>query len=46
LRRWPRTWWLLNTALRFSSTEAGIYRRPPILDEHREELLTELEKNQ
>jgi len=36
----------LNTPLRFSSTEAGIYRRFSILDEHREELVTELEKNQ
>ncbi len=32
---------LPNTPLRFSATPAGIYRRPPILDEHRDELLGE-----
>ncbi len=36
---------LPNTPLRFSATEAGIYRRPPILDEHRDEILAELENN-
>ena len=34
---------LPNTPLRFSATPAGIYRRPPILDEHRDEILAELE---
>ena len=33
---------LPNTPLRFSATPAGIYRRPPILDEHRDEILAEL----
>ncbi len=32
---------LPNTPLRFSATPAGIYRRPPKLDEHREEILAE-----
>jgi crotonobetainyl-CoA:carnitine CoA-transferase CaiB-like acyl-CoA transferase len=34
---------LPNTPLRFSATPAGIYRRPPILDEHRDEILGELD---
>lgn len=34
---------LPNTPLRFSATPAGIYRRPPMLDEHRDELLSELD---
>lgn len=34
---------LPNTPLRFSATETGIYRRPPLLDEHRAEILAELE---
>ena len=34
---------LPNTPLRFSATPAGIYRRPPILDEHRDEILAELD---
>lgn len=34
---------LPNTPLRFSATEGGIYRRPPKLDEHRDEILAELE---
>lgn len=33
---------LPNTPLRFSKTQGGIYRRPPILDEHRDEILAEL----
>lgn len=37
---------LPNTPLRFSATEAGIYRRPPKLDEHRDEILAELEESQ
>ena len=36
---------LPNTPLRFSATEAGIYRRPPMLDEHRDEILAELEES-
>ncbi len=32
-----------NTPLRFSATPAGVYRRPPKLDEHRDEILAELE---
>lgn len=35
---------LPNTPLRFSETKAGIYRRPPKLDEHRDEILNEMEK--
>ena len=34
---------LPNTPLRYTATPAGIYRRPPKLDEHREEILAELE---
>lgn len=37
---------LPNTPLRFSATPAGIYRRPPILDEHRDEILAELEADE
>jgi crotonobetainyl-CoA:carnitine CoA-transferase CaiB-like acyl-CoA transferase len=33
---------LPNTAMRFSETPAGIYRRPPKLGEHNEEILAEL----
>ncbi len=36
---------LPNTPLRFSATPAGIYRRPPILDEHRDEVLNEIESD-
>ena len=33
---------LTNTPMRFSATPAGIYRRPPMVDEHRAEILAEL----
>jgi crotonobetainyl-CoA:carnitine CoA-transferase CaiB-like acyl-CoA transferase len=29
-------------ALKFAATPAGVYRRPPLLDEHREEVLAEI----
>jgi crotonobetainyl-CoA:carnitine CoA-transferase CaiB-like acyl-CoA transferase len=32
----------VNTPMRFTETPAGIYRRPPILGEHTEEILAEL----
>ena len=32
-----------NTAIRFATTPGGVYRRAPILDEHRDEILAELE---
>ncbi len=35
---------LTNTAMRFSETPAGIYRRPPKLGEHKDEILAELNK--
>jgi crotonobetainyl-CoA:carnitine CoA-transferase CaiB-like acyl-CoA transferase len=38
----PRPVVLPNTAMRFSETPAGIYRRPPKLGEHNEEILAEL----
>jgi len=42
----PRPGVLPNTAMRFSQTPAGIYRRPPKLGEHTEEILAELDKEQ
>jgi len=42
----PRPGVLPNTAMRFSRTPAGIYRRPPKLGEHTEEILAELDKEQ
>lgn len=33
-----------NTAIRFAATPGGVYRRAPILDEHRDEILAELEQ--
>ncbi len=38
----PRPVVLPNTAMRFSETPAGIYRRPPKLGEHNQEILAEL----
>jgi succinyl-CoA:mesaconate CoA transferase len=29
-------------ALKFTASAAGIYRRPPLLDEHRDEILREI----
>ena len=34
---------LTNTPMRFTETPAGIYRRPPMVDEHRGEILAELD---
>ncbi len=31
-----------NTPIRFATTPGGVYRRAPILDEHRDEILAEL----
>ena len=33
---------LTNTPMRFTATKPGIYRRPPMVDEHRAEILAEL----
>jgi len=35
---------LVNTPMRFTDTPAGIYRRPPMVDEHRAEILSELDE--
>ena len=32
---------IVNTPFRFTDTPAGVYRRPPKLGEHRNEILTE-----
>ena len=32
-----------NTPMKFTATPGGIYRRPPLVDEHRAEILAELE---
>ena len=37
---------LPDTPMRFTATPAGIYRRPPRLGEHTEEILAELEKEE
>lgn len=42
----PRPAVLPNTAMRFSETPAGIYRRPPKLGEHNGEVVAELDKEQ
>lgn len=34
---------LPGSPIKFTGTPSGVYRRPPILDEHREEILAELE---
>jgi crotonobetainyl-CoA:carnitine CoA-transferase CaiB-like acyl-CoA transferase len=33
---------LANQAIKFTATPAGVYRRPPLLDEHRGEILGEI----
>ncbi|MBI2765777.1 MAG: CoA transferase [Chloroflexi bacterium] len=40
----PRPAVLPNTAMKFSATPAGIYRRPPKLGEHNEQIIAELDK--
>ena len=42
----PRPGVLPNTAMKFSATPAGIYRRPPKLGEHNGEILAELDREQ
>jgi crotonobetainyl-CoA:carnitine CoA-transferase CaiB-like acyl-CoA transferase len=42
----PRPVVLPNSSMKFTATPAGIYRRPPRLDEHRDEILAELNERE
>jgi crotonobetainyl-CoA:carnitine CoA-transferase CaiB-like acyl-CoA transferase len=42
----PRPVVLPNSSMKFTATPAGIYRRPPRLDEHRTEILAELNERE